>query len=114
MSKPDEMGLTPEAAEGYEQYFVPAIFYQWPPVLIEKAELAEGDDLLDIGCGTGVLSREAVDTVGETGSVTGFDLSESMLGVARRKAPQAKFHQGNVMSLHLRIPVSMLSPVLLC
>ena len=31
MTTTDEMGLTPEAAEGYEDFFVPAIFQQWPP-----------------------------------------------------------------------------------
>ena len=86
MSTPDEMGLTPEAARGYESYFVPAIFGQWPPIFAEIAELRSGEDVLDVGCGTGVFTREALKTVGSTGSVTGIDLSESMLEVAGRSA----------------------------
>lgn len=99
MSTADEMGLTPEAANGYEEFFVPAIFDQWPPVMIAAAAVAEGEDVLDVGCGTGVLTRELTRYVGDDGSATGFDLSESMLGVARERCPDATFKQGNVMDL---------------
>lgn len=99
MSTPDEMGLTPEAASGYEEFFVPAIFDQWPPTMIAAAEISKGDDVLDIGCGTGVLTRQLVHHVGDSGSATGFDLSESMLGVARSCCPDATFEQGNVTKL---------------
>ncbi|MEM7705304.1 MAG: methyltransferase domain-containing protein [Pseudomonadota bacterium] len=99
MSTPDEMGLTPEAANGYEQFFVPAIFQQWPPVLMAAARISNGDAVLDVGCGTGVLTRELTQHVGDTGSLTGFDLSESMLSVARERCPGATFLQGNVVEL---------------
>lgn len=99
MSTPDEMGLTPEAAQGYEQYFVPAIFDQWPPTIIAAAEISDGDKILEVGCGTGVLARELIKLVGAMGSVTGLDLSESMLGVARKICPQVDFRQGNAMDL---------------
>jgi len=99
MSAADEMGLTPEAAQGYEQFFVPAIFDQWPPRIIEAAGVGEGDSVLEVGCGTGVLAREVVKQVGPDGGVTGVDLSESMLGVARDICPDVDFRQGNAMDL---------------
>ena len=99
MSEPDEMGLTPEAALGYEAFFVPAIFHQWPQKLIAAGAICKGEKVLDVGCGTGVLTRELPGCVGATGSVTGFDLSESMLGVARRHCPGVPFHQGSVNTL---------------
>ena len=99
MSTADEMGLTPEAASGYEDFFVPAIFNQWPPVMISSAAVTKGEDVLDVGCGTGVLTRELTQHVGDDGSATGFDLSESMLGVARERCPDATFKQGNVTDL---------------
>ncbi|MEM8562987.1 MAG: methyltransferase domain-containing protein [Pseudomonadota bacterium] len=99
MSKPDEMGLTREAADGYEAFFVPAIFHQWPPVLIAAAQVGRGEDVLDAGCGTGVLTRELTGRVGDGGSVTGFDLSESMLDVAKVQCPAATFRQGDVAEL---------------
>lgn len=99
MSTADEMGLTPEAAAGYEEFFLPAIFDQWPPVLMSAAAVSKGDDVLDVGCGTGVLTRELTRHVEDNGSATGFDLSESMLGVARARCPEATFRQGNVIDL---------------
>ncbi len=96
MSAADEMGLTPDAAQGYEQFFVPAIFHQWPAKLISAAAITQSDDVLDVGCGTGALTREVVKCAGST---TGFDLSESMLGVARQICPTVTFQQGNVAEL---------------
>ncbi len=103
MSTVDEMGLTKENAEYYEQSFVPAIFDQWPVRVMDAASIGEGDFVLEVGCGTGVHTREIMGRVGNsggaTGRVTGFDLSESMLGVARTKCPGAEFIQGNAMDL---------------
>ena len=96
MSNPDEMGLTPEAAQGYEQFFVPAIFHQWPAKIVQTAVISSDDDVLDVGCGTGVLTRALVDLAATT---TALDLSESMLGVARQVCPAATFHQGSVEEL---------------
>ncbi len=99
MSTTDEMGLTPEAAAGYEEYFVPAIFDQWPSRIIDIIGLKRGDHVLEVGCGTGVFAREAVNHIGDEGRFVGLDLSESMLGVARRKCPDVEFRQGNAMAL---------------
>jgi SAM-dependent methyltransferase len=97
----DAMGLTAEAAQGYEEFFVPAIFHQWPEKIISAAELKVTDDVLDVGCGTGVTSRELTKHLGAEGSVTGLDLSENMLSVARQKCPGVTFHQGSVDAIPL-------------
>ena len=99
MNTADEIGLTPEAARAYESNFLPAIFSQWPPIMAEIADAAIGKDVLDVGCGTGVFTREALNIVGAAGSVTGADLSESMLSVAREICPKARFERCNVMDL---------------
>jgi len=96
VTTPDEMGLTPDAAHGYEQFFVPAIFHQWPAKIISAAAITEADEVLDVGCGTGALTREIAACAGR---VTGLDLSESMLGVARQACPTVTFQQGNVAGL---------------
>jgi ubiquinone/menaquinone biosynthesis C-methylase UbiE len=80
------------AAEVYESCFVPAIFGQWAPRLVETARLSSGDRVLDGGCGTGVLARAAADRVAPEGQITGVDIHEGMLAVARqiRLVPQSR------------------------
>lgn len=75
------------AAETYEEFFVPALFGQWPDRLLDGVDLAPGDDVLDVGCGTGVLARAAARRLDGRGSVVGVDINPGMLDVAGR-APE--------------------------
>ncbi len=52
-----------------------------------RAGLAPGARMLDVAVGTGLVAREAVRILGRPGDVIGLDLSEGMLGVARRSLP---------------------------
>jgi SAM-dependent methyltransferase len=53
--------------------------------IIAFAAPRSGESVLDIGCGTGTTSMVLADRVGPSGRVTGIDLSEPMLGLARRR-----------------------------
>ncbi|WP_419919342.1 class I SAM-dependent methyltransferase [Candidatus Poriferisocius sp.] len=48
-----------------------------------------GENLLDIGCGTGSTSLELARLVGGSGQVTGVDISAPMVAEARRRATEA-------------------------
>lgn len=56
----------------------------WPAQqrLLESAEIKSGDDVLDISCGTGLVTFPIVNAVGPGGSVTAIDLSEGMIDIA--------------------------------
>jgi SAM-dependent methyltransferase len=82
------------AAEVYEEFFVPALFGQWPNHVLDAVGASEGDRILDVGCGTGVLARAAVQRVGRTGQVAGVDPNDGMLAVARRLGPDVAWKTG--------------------
>ncbi len=86
------------AAELYEAAFVPAFFAQWAPTLCEAAGVAPGRRVLDVACGTGIVARTAAD---QGATVTGVDLNEAMLTVARRVRPELDWRQGNAQDLPL-------------
>lgn len=75
------------AAENYQKYFVPAIGRPSAAGLFEAAELEPGEAVLDVACGTGVVTRLAREAVGAEGRVTGLDVNPGMLAVARAATP---------------------------
>lgn len=75
------------AAEIYEEFFVPALFAEWPKSVLDAAAVEVGDTVLDVACGTGILAREADRQVGVNGSVVGVDINDGMLAVAKGLAP---------------------------
>lgn len=70
-------------AENYEKYFVPAIGRPFAVDLVADANLASGERVLDVACGTGIVARLAAERVAEGGSASGTDINGAMLGVAR-------------------------------
>jgi ubiquinone/menaquinone biosynthesis C-methylase UbiE len=76
-----------EAARGYENLFVPALFDQWTKHLIDGAGIREGSHVLDVACGTGVLARNALSRTGAGGRVVGVDPAPGMLVAAKDIEP---------------------------
>ena len=57
MRQPEQWQVTGSAAENYEQYLVPSIFSPWAADLIDVVAPKQGERLLDVACGTGILAR---------------------------------------------------------
>jgi ubiquinone/menaquinone biosynthesis C-methylase UbiE len=87
------------AAELYERELVPSAFRESAIHLADVAQIRSGDRVLDVGCGTGVVARECARRVGGAGSVVGLDMSEEMLTVARRTAPDIPFVRGDATAI---------------
>jgi ubiquinone/menaquinone biosynthesis C-methylase UbiE len=85
-------------AEVYEAFFVPALFEQWAPRILQAAGVAEGSSVLDVACGTGVLARAALK---ESGShfVIGVDVDAEMLNFAHDIEPAISWVQGSAEKL---------------
>jgi ubiquinone/menaquinone biosynthesis C-methylase UbiE len=75
--------LSGNAAQTYQDSLVPAVFSYWTPILVARTQLKQGERVLDLACGTGVVARLAAQQVGKTGFVVGLDLNSGMLDVAR-------------------------------
>lgn len=91
--------LTREQAQAYDDLFVPALFGQWAPQLLDCARVRPGQSVLDVACGTGVVARTARDAAEPSGRVVGVDLNPAMLEVAREARPDLEWVQGDAEDL---------------
>lgn len=55
--------------------------------LVEASGVVPGDDVLDVGCGTGYFTSRLAAAAMPGGAVTGIDPSESMIDFCRQKIP---------------------------
>ncbi|CAN5178145.1 methyltransferase domain-containing protein [soil metagenome] len=96
---------TSNPAQTYEEFFGPALFKPWTHVLLDRASPQPGERVLDVACGTGIVTRSIPQLVGPTGRVVGVDISPDMLAVARSvaKPPGAAIEwlEGNASELDL-------------
>src|SRR5258705_1173913 len=83
MSAVSSRHFTGTAAENYQRDFVPAIATPVSQELLRVADLQPGERVLDVACGTGLISRLASERVGANGAVTGIDIAPYMIDVAK-------------------------------
>ncbi|MGH9310772.1 MAG: class I SAM-dependent methyltransferase [Vicinamibacterales bacterium] len=80
--------------------------FDWGQRVLARLQPAEGERILDLGCGTGRITQEILAAV-DGGSVTGVDLSGAMLAVARasRAGPSSR-HLRYVQASGVALPFS--------
>ncbi|MGI9483213.1 MAG: class I SAM-dependent methyltransferase [Hyphomicrobiales bacterium] len=87
VTEKNKFHLSTSAARGYESHSVPAIFAPLAQATFDKVELPENAQVLDIACGTGIISRLLADQLKGTGRLVGSDLNPAMLEVAKELMP---------------------------
>ncbi|GLV55770.1 hypothetical protein KDH_26140 [Dictyobacter sp. S3.2.2.5] len=83
--------LNAQLYEEYAQQF--SMYRQLGQTLVALAEpLRAGITVLDLACGTGIVTTQFAERLGTEGAIIGIDFSEAMLALARRKLPGRLFY----------------------
>lgn len=81
-------------AASYHELMVPALFEQYAYRIVDEAKIEPGNQVLDIACGTGVVTCVVSKRLNEDGFVVGLDVNPGMLAVAKKCAPDIEWRQG--------------------
>jgi len=84
----------------YEELNVPAFFSTFADLLLDRAQLVEGERVLDVATGTGIVLRRARERCPRLGAAVGLDLTPGMLEVAReRSGADIEYVEGDATSM---------------
>lgn len=97
MTDHDRGQLDTSGAEIYESLFVPSLFGRFANPIAETAGLSPTDDVIDVACGTGALTRAV--RARTTGRVVGLDINPAMIAVASRLSDDIEYVQGDAANL---------------
>jgi len=89
-------------ARGYDRMnsvMTAGMHHRWRSRAVDLAQVAPGDPVLDVATGTGDLAVALRSRVGPGARVVGIDFSESMLSLARDKAPDVQFATASALDL---------------
>lgn len=101
MSESAKWKVTGTGPEVYEQVFVPAVMQTWANQLVDLAKANPGTRILDVACGSGVVTHLFAEHTGKTGQIVGYDISPDMIAIAQAKQPGAaiEWRLGNALEL---------------
>lgn len=92
-------------AQAYDRTLAPLLFEPWDAQLIDDNKPWMDTNVLDLACGTGVVTKELAKNVGPNGKITALDFSSQMLRLAKVKCKewinQIDFIEGSADSIAL-------------
>jgi SAM-dependent methyltransferase len=94
-----EWGAPAEFPAVYEELMVPGFFTEFADDLLERAQPRDGERMLDVATGTGIVPRRARERVPGLQRLVGIDLTPAMLAIAREKGDGIEFLEGNAQEL---------------
>jgi len=72
----------------YDKYLGPVLFEPYAVDLAARLPAGDGLRVLELACGTGIVTRRLRQALGETGTVVATDVSEPMVAYARDAVPE--------------------------
>lgn len=102
MSKPNsDSSFTNDVARFYDSTLVPLIFEPYADDIAARVRDLDPSSVLEVACGTGVVTRALASSLPETCSITATDLNEAMVGHAERVGTSrpVTWRQASVMEL---------------
>ena len=71
--------------ENYDRYLGPALFEPFAAEMVERLHVSEGAAVLELACGTGIVTRRLRDRLPSGVRLVATDLNEAMMAYAARK-----------------------------
>jgi len=96
-----DSSFTDEVAESYERILVPLIFEPYAHDLAARARALEPSSVLEVACGTGVVTRALAVVLPATCAITATDLNDAMVAHGERvgTTQPVTWRQADVVSL---------------
>lgn len=88
--------------ENYERHLVPLLFADFADELAGRVKVPDGAAVLELACGTGVLTRALMTELPADAHLTVTDLAEPMVGMAKAlsgQRPETEFRQADATDL---------------
>jgi ubiquinone/menaquinone biosynthesis C-methylase UbiE len=79
--------FTGKIPENYDRYLAPLFFDPYADDLVARVPTHDGVRILEVACGTGIVTRRLVDRLAGRGSIIATDLNEAMFAHARKGLP---------------------------
>jgi ubiquinone/menaquinone biosynthesis C-methylase UbiE len=73
--------------ENYDRYLAPLFFDPFAEDLVARLPVGDGPRVLEVACGTGIVTRRLLARLGGRGAVVATDLNEAMFAHARTRLP---------------------------
>ncbi|MEM7374599.1 MAG: class I SAM-dependent methyltransferase [Bacteroidota bacterium] len=106
MSKSEKFNFGNDSvAKAYDSILVPVLFEAWAKSLMQTHPPVPGNKVLDLACGTGVVTKELVQHLPPDGRVIALDINTQMLDLAKTRcaawATHIDFREGTADSLEI-------------
>ncbi len=108
--------LDPFNAQLYEQYAQTYPLYQEiGKKLVDVADVQQGMTVVDLACGTGIVTTQIFAKLNHTGAIVGIDGSPAMLDIAKKKFlnNEVRFLQSSAENLQQVLPTKTVD-IILC